>query len=122
MKVCCMDCQQLNVDLRNLRKAHGSTASARFTPDPKPDFGCAGKIDGTYSDDVGVLTVTFTLTGKAKITQFSGTFAADCKIRGDRIFLHGPREQDSVQLTRRSSTTLDADGIGEIYKKRGLLS
>jgi hypothetical protein len=55
MKVCCVDGQQLNVDLRNLRKAHGSTASARFTPDPKPDFGCAGKIDGTDSDDVGVL-------------------------------------------------------------------
>ena len=76
MKVCCVDGQQLNVDLRNLRKAHGSTASARFTPDPKPDFGCAGKIDGTDSDDVGVLTVTFTPTGKAEVMQFSRTFPA----------------------------------------------
>jgi hypothetical protein len=117
LRVCCVDGQRLNVDIKNLRKAHGSSASARFAPDPKPDFGCAGKIDGAYSDDVGALTVTFTANGKAKVTQFSGTFTADCQIRGDRIVLRGPQEQDSVQLTRKSPTMLDADGIGEIHKK-----
>jgi hypothetical protein len=117
LKVCCVDGQQLNVQARNLRKAPGTAAPARFAPDPKPDVGCAGKIEGTYGDDVGVLTVTFTPSGKANVTQFSGKFEAACEIHGDRIVLRTAREQDSLQLTRRSPTTLEADGIGEIHKK-----
>jgi len=117
LKVCCVDGQQHNLQVRNLRKAPGTSAPARFAPDPKPDIGCGGKIEGTYGDDVGALTVTFTPAGKASVTQFSGKFEAACEIRGDRIVLHAPREQDSLQLIRRSPTVLEADGIGEIHKK-----
>jgi len=117
LRVCCVDGQQINVQVRNLRKVPGASAPARVAPDPKPDIGCAGKIEGTYGDDVGVLTVTFTSAGKANVTQFSGKFEAGCEIRGDRILLRAPREQDSLQLTRRSPTTLEADGIGEIHRK-----
>lgn len=116
LRVCCVDGQPLHVQVRNLRRVPGAATPARSAPDPKPDFGCTGKIEGTYSDDVGVLSITFA-AGKAKVTQFSGTFEAACEIRGDRIFLRAPREQDNLQLARRNPTTLDADGIGEIHKK-----
>ena len=116
LRVCCVDGQALNVEVRNLRKVAGTNTPARFAPDPKPDVGCAGKIDGTYADDVGVLSITFA-AGKARVTQFSGTYEAACEMRGDRILLRGAREQDSLQLTRRTPATLAADGIGEIHKK-----
>ena len=83
--------------------ADGTVAGYR---DGKP-YGKPYKSDGP---------VTFA-AGKAKVTQFSGTFEAACEIRGDRILLRAPREQDNLQLTRRNPTTLDADGIGEIHKK-----
>jgi hypothetical protein len=116
LRVCCVDGRTLNVEIRSLRKVPGTNTPARFAPDPKPDVGCAGKIEGTYGDDVGVLSIIFA-AGKAKVTQFSGTFEAACEIRGDRILLRAPREQDNLQLTRRNPTTLEADGIGEIHKK-----
>ena len=110
------DGTEITVETRNLRRIPGTTTPARFAPVPKPDLGCAGKIEGTYGDDVGVLSITFA-SGKAKVTQFSGTFDADCEIQGDRIFLHGPRREDSLSLTRKNDRTLVADSVGEIRKK-----
>src|SRR5215510_6639695 len=72
LRVCCVDGQTLNVQVRNLRKVPGTNTPARFAPDPKPDVGCAGKIEGTYRDEVGVLSITF-VPCKAKVT---GSFFA----------------------------------------------
>jgi hypothetical protein len=116
LKVHYPDGSEVTVEARNLRRIPGTTTPARFAADPKPDVGCAGKIEGTYGDDVGVLSITFA-SGKAKVTQFSGTFEADCEIQGDRIFLHGPRREGSLSLTRKNDRTLVADSVGEIRKR-----
>jgi len=116
LQVCCVDGGPLTVEVRNLRRVPGTTAPARFAPDPKPDVGCAGKIEGTYSDDLGLLSITFA-SGRAKVTQFAGTYETDCEIRGDRIDLRAPQGQESFQLTRKSNGTLEGASAGPLKKK-----
>jgi hypothetical protein len=118
-----MDRSNMWVKASNLRRPTAvATRSGAGSVPPggatKSDAGsCAGKLDGTFADQLGLLSIVFR-SGKATVTQpLAGTYEADCRIQGNRIVLQGARAKDNLVLTRKDDRTLEDRDAGTITRK-----
>jgi hypothetical protein len=118
-----MDRSDMWVKASNLRRptaAMTRSGAGSVPPGGRPKGGpmpCDVRLDGTYADPLGRLSIVFR-AGKATVTQTSGgTFEAECRMQGSQITLQGPRPQNTLVLTRRDDRTLEDRDAGALTRK-----
>lgn len=74
--------------------------------------GCGSKLNGTYENPNGIMSVEFK-SGKAYVTMMFGTVESDYEVKGDKIILHTGNQ--NLVLTRNGDGTLSGP-MGKMTK------
>lgn len=112
------DNQEIWVQTKHLRRISGTALTAHSAASQSSGLSsCAGKLEGTYGDRTGLLSIVFRL-GKARVTpRAAEAYEADCRMLGDRIVLRGTRPQDILALTLKPDGTLENRQAGTLTRK-----
>lgn len=69
--------------------------------------GGGGGLEGTYSDDSGVVSYEFQKNGKVLITSIGGTVELDYEIDGDKVKVRAAEDAPAQVLTITEEGDLD---------------